>query len=562
VILTRDQILGCIKKPKNENLIGRAREIFTSHRLHVKGIGVQDFLAKIEGYENKEQYELRKTLAKPATVPIVGNETDRFTKVFSAQGFSRYYQFDAGSQERLDNDFRNYMASDIGDGENLSQWMRQWLDKVNYDSSGVLMVELPAEPTPVPEPYLTFRSILEIHDYWFKGNKVEYIIFQKLVVEKDKRYMEYRVVDDKFDYIVREKDGALLIIDELTLVNPFGFVPARIISNQRDSESNARTSYIWKAIKTCDEYLLDASIQVITKKLHGFPRFWTRRRDCRKCKGSGYIATIGLDKITPISNKCEDCNGVGHAIKQDVSDITILPTITEQGQPDNIPAMGYVQPELDTPKQQVEELERLQEMIHTGIWGDDDITTSSSEAETATGRVLDAQQMYEKLTVVSQNAQEVELFITNTFGAIRYGSAFKGAIINYGKRYFIRTADEVEQLYMTAKKGGLPSHLLDAYIEELIYIRFGNDPMELQRQLKLNQIEPFIHLTDAELKGIEATREDKLLKVYFTDYIERYEREVKPVVISTEAEIIAKLDEYNREKLLQLGGGQAIPATT
>lgn len=553
MVLSREQIIDFIKKPKSENLIVRARELFAAHRLHVKGIGVQEFLAQIEGYENEAQYNLRKKLAKPATVPIVSKETEPFTKIFSAQGFSRYYQFADGGQEKLERDFREYLGGDIGDGENMFQWMKQWLDKVNFDSSGVFMIELPAEATIVPEPYLTFRSILEIHDYSFRGNKVEYIIFKTEKRTSDGvRYDEYRVVDDKFDYIVRAKDGAFQIIDDLTIPNPFGFVPARVISNQRDSISKARTTFIWKAIETCDEYLLDASIQVITKKLHGFPRFWARQKDCRKCKGSGYISLIGPDKITPIKNKCDDCKGLGHALKQDVSDITIVPNLTEQGQPDNVPVMGYVQPELETPKQQVEELERLAKVIHIGIWSNNDQERSSKLSETATGRILDVQALWDKLQSVSENAQEVELFVTNTMGAIRYGSAYKGAIINYGKKYFVRTADEVEQLYLTAKKGGLPSSLLDAYVEEIIYIRFGNDPLELQRQLKLNEIEPFIHLSDAEVRDLTVTADDRLMKVYFSDYIERFEREERPVVMATTEEILAKITEYNKAKMLEM----------
>lgn len=556
MILTRDEIVGYIKKPKNENLIVRARELFAAHRLHVKGIGVQEFLARIEGYENDEQYNLRRTLAKATTVPILGRELDKCTKIFSAQGFSRYYQFNAGSQKTLDADFRNYLSSDLGDGEDLSQWMNTWLEKVNYDSSGVIMVELPEVATTMPEPYLTFRSIIEIRDYQFKGNKIEYIIFEKTVKKADgKTYKEYRVVDDAYDYIVRLEDGAYRIVDDLTIPNPFGFVPAILASNQRDGCSNARTSYIWRAIQTCDEYLLDSSIQIITKKLHGFPRFWAREKNCKKCKGSGFITTgLKEDRITPITSVCTECRGNRTAMKQDVSDITIVPTLTEQGQPDNLPVMGYVQPEVETPKQQVEELGRLKDMIHLAVWGDDDVTRTEVAGETATGRMLDAQAIWEKLRLLSKNAQQVELFITNTIGGIRYAGSYQGAVINYGNRYFIRTADEVEQLYLTAKKGGLPSHLLDAYIEELIYIRFGNDAMELDRQLKLNRIEPFIHLSDKELGEIEASRADKVMKVYFTDYIERYEREEKPVSMSTEDEILATLEKYNKEKMEQMKG--------
>jgi hypothetical protein len=88
VILLNDQIIGFIKKPKNEALIQRACEILKTHQLHVKGIGLQEFLSKIEGYENDTQAKLRQTLAKATTVPLFGKEMDLMSKVFSAQGTS------------------------------------------------------------------------------------------------------------------------------------------------------------------------------------------------------------------------------------------------------------------------------------------------------------------------------------------------------------------------------------------------------------------------------------------------------------------------------------------
>ncbi len=552
MVLLQDQIIDFIKKPKNEALIKRAREIFKAHQLHVKGIGVTEFLARIEGYENETQATLRRKLAKATTVPLIGKEIDLQGKVFSAQGTSKYYQL----SERNEKDFRHYLSEDVGDGLSMKEWMRDiWLDKLNYDCSGVIMGELPVEPSVVPEPYVTFKSIMDIHDYYFKGNKVEYIILKKEIVSvgadgSEKKVTIYRVVDDAFDYLVELKDSAFRIVNDSTIVNPWGYVPCKLISNQRDSKSNARTTYIWKAIDTCDEYLLDSSIHTITKKLHGFPRLWERQRACKKCKGEGYISYLGSDKITPERMDCGTCSGTGINTKDDVSDKVIVPTLTAQGQPDNIPAMGYVQIDNDTPKTQVEFLERLERMIHLAVWSNNEYDANYAKSDsTATGSLLNVQAIWDKLCLISENAQEVELFATNLIGQIRYASDYKGAVINYGKRYFIRTADEIEKLYIIAKEGGMPSHLLDAYIEELIYVRFGNDPVELEKQLKLNSIEPFIHMSAAELKTMGVGQSDFFMKLYFTDYIERYEREVKPIAMSSEDEVLTKIEQYNAEKV-------------
>jgi hypothetical protein len=551
VILTQAQILELVKKPKNKSLIERAREILVSHRLHLKGEGLQEFLCKIEDYENETQHSLRQKLAKPATVPIYSRETELMSRIFSAQGFSKYYQFTPSRQETLNADIINYLSNDIGDGLTLKQWMRDvWLDKVNYDCTGVVMMELPTiQTTTLPEPYATFRSILDIHDLEVSGNYLEYVIFKQEVFEEGKgKYWIYRVVDDAFDYIVISRDGKFKIDETKTLTNSWGYVPAYLVSTQRDFKSKARTSYIWKSIDIANEYLLDASIHTITKKLHGFPRYWERERGCKSCKGTGSISYPGDDGITPNILSCKDCSGTGKNIKTDVSEKIVVPTLKENGQPDNVPVGGYIQIDNETPKTQIEFLDRLEKIIHKGIWANKFEEIKISEGETATGAMLDVQSVWDKLLLISENAQEVELFITDAIGEIRYGTDYLGAVVNYGKKYFIRTADEIERLYDTARKAGLPTALLDAYIEELIYIRFGNDPVELDRQLKLKQLEPFIHLTTSDVVALQSiSEEDKLLKIYFNDFIERYEQE-KSISLSTIEEVKQKLEEYLKEK--------------
>jgi len=556
MILTEPQILAYVKKPKNEAIIRRARELFATHRLHLKGIGLDEFLGRIEGYENAVQHDLRKKLAKTATVPVFAKETDNFSKIFTAQGFSRYYQFSSATQERLEPDFREYLRS-VGEGMSMTQWMRDiWADKIHYESSGLLMVELPREANgTMAEPYLTCRSVLDLHDIEISGNKIEYVIFYRNIYDEEKKvtYKEYRVIDDFADYIVQERSGECKIIPEFTIPNPWKYVPAMMVSNQRDSRSKAHTTYIWKAIDIADEYLLDASIHTISKKLHGFPMRWARQRGCRKCQAKGIVntGTFMDDNVTPRTLKCVDCDGTGIASKTEVSEVILIPQLEGRDDVDNVPVAGYVQPDIESLENQNVESDRLAKIIHMGIWADPE-RFIGDKSETATGRMLDVQSIHAKLLLVSENAEEVEKFLTNAIGQIRYAGDYKGAIINYGKKYFIRSADEIEMMYQTAKKSGMATHILDAYIEELIYLKFGNDPVELQRQLMLNTLEPFIHLSPKEVKELEVSEQDYLMKVYFTDYIERYEQEVKPIVMSTQEEIRIKLNEYNMEKMTEM----------
>lgn len=543
IFLTEQDIIERIKNPKNRELVKRGKELLKSHQLHVHGVGVDDFLSKVENYENDAQLINRKKTTKPATVPIFGKELSTFNKVFSAQGFSRYYDI-SNESIGLENDFKNYLKN-IGEGLSMSEIMEEiWLDKVNYDPNGVFMVELPEEPTAKPEPYVTFRSICDIHDIDYEGKEIEYIIFVESKLDNDGQYFEYRIIDNNYDYIAIERDNKIEIQKDKTLKNIWGYVPATFISNQRDSCSKAKTSFIWRAIGIADEYLTDSSLHSVLKKLHFYPIFWMRERGCKDCSGEGNRTIDG--ELFP----CTSCKGSGYSLKKDVSDGVIIPQLTEAGQQDSLPVAGYVQPDISTLAEQRAEMDWLKSFIHCGIWADEEnYQTQNSSEKTATGEIMDVQTIHDKLLMVTKCAEGVELFLTNCIGQARYGSAYNGASINYGRRYFVRSAFEIEQMYEAAKKAELPNSILSAYREELLYVKFGNDQVQLNRQLKLMELEPLPDYTLQQLKDIEADKSDIFMKIYFVDYIERYEREVKPIAMASIEEIRLKLEQYNSEKI-------------
>jgi hypothetical protein len=548
VILSQSEIIERIKSPENGEAVKRAKEIFISHQLHVKGVGVDEFLVKVDNYENEAQLNNRRRTTKPMTVPIFGKELSTYDKAFSAQGFSRYYDI-GGENQSLEKDFKSYLNSDLGEGRSLKEWMQDiWKEKVNYDPSGVFMIELPSEMDSRPNPYVVYRSITDIHDIEADGKKVEYVIFVDFKTDKDGEYYEYRIIDDAFDYIAIQRDGNIKIQEDKTLPNKWGYVPCVQLSTQLDSVSEAKTSYIWRAIGVADEYLTDSSIHSVLKKLHGYPIFWMRERGCRTCNGEGKVnGTIAGELIA-----CGSCNGSGMSLKKDVSDGIVIPQLTEAGQVDSLPVAGYEQPDLATLAEQRVELDWLKNTIHLAIWSDDEIVSGEATTNgTATGRMLDVQAIYDKLNVFSSNAEQVEKFLTDAIGEIRYGSVYNYAIINYGRRYFVRSAYEIEELYQKAKTAELPNSILSAYREELAYIKFGNDPIQLSRQLKLMELEPFLDYSVKQVKEIGVSQGDIYSKLYFNDYITRYEQEQKPITFSTIEEIKKKLEEYNNEKVAQ-----------
>lgn len=573
MILTDEQIKEYILEPSHGKTIARAKELYTSHIRHVKGVGVEDFFIKqeIKGYESEADKLLRKDISRATTVPIFSSALGFFEKAFSASGYSRYFEFKNDKDKAKSKQFEMYLNTDVYEGMSMSKLMStKWGDKIHYDFNGVFMVELPKAESDEDligeynQPYVIFKSILDIHDYDVDGNKVEYIILKK-ECEEDGVDM-YRVIDSARDVIARVEKNVVTILDTPEypqLKNIWGYVPAIIVSDQLDATTEARQSFIWQAIGTADDYLLDSSIQSVSKKKHGFPQKWSYQVPCKQCTDQHGVALGKLpiygeyvdgDRQIAGWTPCKACNGSA-SIPVSPANVVLKP-MPDANNPDIGEPFGYVVPDIESIRFQVEEMNRLESAIHEAITSVVEVEEGQANADqTATGRVLDVSAKQVKLNKFSANAEAVEQFLTDAIGKAIYGDEYIGSIVRYGRKYYILTENELERMFNEAKKSGVNASILKSYMEELIYVRYATDPIELSLQLKLFEAEPFPHMTVDEVQNLKYASEfDKYMKTYFNDYIEQIERS-KPLLISlgTVEELQAELKELNKKKMIESG---------
>jgi hypothetical protein len=552
MILQDEEIKKYIRQPFNHELIEHGRKIYRQHIRHVKGIGVDDFLVekKMEAFERDAQLELRKRFAKPSTLPIYSKELATFYKALESPGTSRYYN--AGSPES-DKVFKQYLESDIGGGMNMRKWMSDmWCDRVNFDPMGVFLIDNPKDRN---APYVVYKSINHVVDMQFTGNKIEYLITKEhdrisdTGVKKVYRYMD----DARFVMVV--VDGETVTFED-PIINNIGYVPAMMLSTLHDV-AGGRTTYIWESIGLGDTHLVDSSVHEITKHRHGFPKEWQLEQACRKCHGVKKVSSGAIDdKGFAIKIDCSVCNATGMARSYDVSDIIVKPPASkEYGDVGEVG--GFITPDIESVKHQLIELDRTEQWIHMAIWSEGEVLTETSTndtTKTATEVSLNSQAFYPKLNKFSNNAEAVEKFLTDTIGHFLYAS-YNQSVINYGRKYFLRSEYQAEQDYNNAKKAGLSEEMLDSYLEELIYVKFGSDPVELKRQLTIKEVAPFVHMTVQQVKEAGASQADYMMKLYFSDYLKVLEEKDQSLLLTTRPMLIreqvaqlndAKIEEMSR----------------
>jgi hypothetical protein len=162
---------------------------------------------------------------------------------------------------------------------------------------------------------------------------------------------------------------------------------------------------------------------------------------------------------------------------------------------------------------------------------------------------------------LAQNFEKTHKFILDTYARLMFQDSFKGSIVRYGSEFFLKSAEDMQKAYLTAKKEGASEYELDEMQKQADRKSNENNAMQLQRIEILRNLEPFIHRDSKEVQDMYsaglATNEEARLKLNFSAYIERFEREngniVKFAELATFQQKINRINEilesYVREDI-------------
>ena len=132
-----------------------------------------------------------------------------------------------------------------------------------------------------------------------------------------------------------------------------------------------------------------------------------------------------------------------------------------------------------------------------------------------------------------------------------------------GRRLNMRSEFNILEDIKKSKEAGVALSYLDILQQELLFSKFRNNPVGLQRSMILNELEPLVTYTIAEVQGDDFVDfSTKVLKSNFNDYVKRFEAEqgsIMDFIASGEKdERIQAMNEiirgYNDEKVNEIRG--------
>lgn len=495
-MLSIEQVKEIIKAGRPDWLIKSCKE-HEALECHINGENVAEHLKPLKGWENKQQEESRKQLAT-SNRHIFENLARPIDKVFSATGGNNVYP--QGKDKIIK------AIGNVRHGYSIKKWIQNvQANKYYVDPNGLVFFEWDKSTT-----YPTIKESECLLNYKADGRSVQWVVFEKTVIGKD---IFYRVVDEVADYTYKVNGDSLTLIEDQTFKNPFGKCPAICNSDITHYELDRKDSPFAPVIEIADHYLRTGSVKNIYENYHGYPIFWAYAQPCKKCHGEGNIIDDG------IPCKCPSCDGTGNSLRKDVTDVIALKAPIDDTQPKIAPDIaGFVQPDLETWREQRVELDWLWQQMHFTIWG----TSYQRDQETATATYLDVQPVNDRLSQFSEAFEDMEQKMTEFYGLFFYGKA-DDISINWGKRFIIESPDAIWKKYLDAKSKSAPKTALDYLLSQFYQSEYANDAESLITSTKRMKLEPFIHSTEAEVKAMGVTGMDLTAKIYFNEWIKSLE---------------------------------------
>ena len=544
---------------------GRQREdispLFAGHEGVAQAL--TDFLAMVQNLIPKDKFETFKTLFR---FPVITNEVlavcyDKLSRIFDGRNPAFSYQFAATEQR---DDWEWYRQEKLGEP---TIWSTKGWDFFKTQINSVLIVDLPEEQEAgdrYPQPYFYWLPIRDVID--FKADpttgQMKWIIFHQ---DGDK----IAVFDDESRRVFSAKGneiGELL----MEVKHDLGYCPARFFWNDPMSldKPDIKQSPVTKELDRLDWYLFFAISKRNLDTYGSYPIYWGYQQDCdfhndececdggflKDRKGQWLYDNNGLLMPCPVCSQ-KRLTGAGSFVEIPVPD-------PSQGQPDLSNPVGMLEVDRSSLDYNKEEEKRLRLDIITAIVGQaEEVTQREAFNEQQVMAGFESQSAV--LKQVKKGFEEAQKWVDDTIARERYGTAFLSSSINYGTEFYLFTADELRARYKTAKESGASEADLDALQQQIIETEYRHNPQQMQRMIILGDLEPYRHLTRAEVQGLYdknlITIEELLIKLNFADFIRRFERENMNIITFGEnidydkkiATIKERLTDYAREIIPQ-----------
>lgn len=579
--LELNKLKEILKKPSKTSTISKATRLQKRLRFHTEAnVSLQDiaqpaneFLNWVSKFLPKDKFHIFTHLFSfpLATNEVIDEIYRELERVFFSRNSSTTYQF---TSSELAEDWQKYRIEKLNEPE---IWKSKGWTTLKVSPNSILVVDAPKEQTTDrPEPYFYWLDLSRVFDYGAKedGTELEWLIFYT-----DDSKTHLTVIDDESYRIIEIDDSKRSLKAVLhEAKHPLKYCPARFFWSTplNDSNKEIKKNPIVKELSNLDWYLFFLLSKRHLDTYAPYPIYSAYEADCNfennetgdYCDGgflrdvNGNFKFIGNNTLEKCP-KCSDKRIAGPGSFLEVPVPNVAEGIADLSNPVKITTIDD-----KSLNYNVKECERLKDEIIISVVGSGG-SVSEKEAINETQVSANFESKTSVLNNIKTDFELAQKFVDDTICKLRYADGFISSSISWGTEFYVFTVKELYTKYEKAKACGASEAELSSITTQILEVEYKNNPQVLQRMLVLKQLEPYQHKTLAELTSLAdlglVTQEKLILKLNFSSYIDRFERENINIVefgsnlsMSEKVKIInEKLLSYVREDQKATAGGPA-----
>ncbi len=560
--LSTQEAQNLIKTPNNKSRIDKCIKHDERIRFHTEPVldkkdenkAATRFLKQVKDFLPSEKYTRFSQLFQ---YPVPTNElTDAIYSELSRalEGGGGFTKITLQSESQ-ENSFKEYLKSI----KHSEKWKSKAWEAFKNSIHSILIIDQPSEEVSPPRPYCYFLDISRVIDMEVESNSTqcEYIIFTS-ATDEDVVY----VFDDSFYRWYRKNTAGEYII-ESEVSHDIGYCPAKPFwnTNLNSSDNIQKQSAITKSLSQLDKILFwETSIEYYNT--YGvFPIIWSyeqkQNEENSQSSDTLNLETLGgidlpLDAFHPayteIQKNQQWRENKGKGLLGSGSFVTI-PAPTDSTDADLRDPFGFMQIQVDSLKFADEYLEKRKDNIFKYCVGDggEPVNNQAKNEKQIQGGFESKTNILEW---ISDNFEMSENWVLRTKAIIIFGAdAVKSIERKLGRKYYLKTVQELNEQYKEEKSSGLPFYLLSQTRSVIAETKFKGNQELLDRSKILADLEPYPDLTINEIQ----TFIDKLdpvlvnLKLNFDNYIRKFEREeLNLVAFGSEASYSNKIESIKK----------------
>ncbi|RLA60215.1 MAG: hypothetical protein DRQ89_13115, partial [Epsilonproteobacteria bacterium] len=289
-----------------------------------------------------------------------------------------------------------------------------------------------------------------------------------------------------------------------------------------------KTSPIDHVISDLNRYMQKDSDLIIQMVRHMYPKLASVTTECKQCSGEGKY----YSEATDTEIRCTDCNGTGKVVPISRDGVLGMPQYIDEGKtPYPGSPASYITPDNASLVTAKDDLRELGLDILYSATGDKNLIAES--LNTATENMINFKGLEDRISEILDMVESREEFIIKTAAKMHlsFTDAIKSCSVRYGRRLIIRGDSEITAEIKAAKESGMPMSHIEMLQKELIYTRYKNNKVELERQQLLADVEPLNGYTVTEVLGLGEYVDDLKIKFNFNRLTDLFEAKNGSVVL-------------------------------